>query len=1318
MVASLMVFISSCTQTFDDLNKFEVKLDDGTVSINVTYWEQQCESCHKTADIPDTGSLRYWASRSEGSLASYITSTMPYGNPTQCNGDCAIETARYLQAVLTGATIVEKDDNLPTEPSTETGEEISDTETPSEYSAQCESCHSSEKIVTEFAAWKLQNTAELVSYIEMTMPFANAEACIDDCATNTANYIMNVLDAADSNENSDTDSGSDSEEETELVTLPILPTNLTLTQGMNSVTLNWLDNSQNESSFTVWRKVGSNAWSAYKTVAENQTSLVDDTLPLDVISYRVAAVNSAGMSALSNSVEIDLTAIEGGESCSAPQYVAGSTYLSGELVQNEGRYFECKSLVSAWCSSTAAYAYEPVSGLYWETAWDEVLTCSAPVEEPEEETVSLNAPTLLSATITETSVSLRWLDNSVGETDYLVVKSVDGASYALVTQLPADSESYVDQTNEYGTTVKYQVYAKSDSEFSTRLTTSDLVFSNSDFDAAAYYANDCAACHGARGDGTSSGALQVSGFQSSTLSLAEFVSAIDSTMPYGNVSACVDDCATDVANYIFSEFITASNIPEAISGLFIGADSDKTKINISWSDNADNETGFRIERSVNGNDFVTMITLAANVTTHTDTNVSMGNTYQYRVFTFNATDVSQAVVSSELNLEISVTLPAKPTNLSATMDGAAAILTWADNASNETNYVLQQRKNKGTWSADIIVAANQSSYSDSTVAYGNTYDYRVLATNSAGDSNWSDEVTLDLTSTVNRAAYDSNCAGCHKDGGIAVDLLNDFTKQNWADNDWDDFLTKVKTMPTASCDAECQSNAAKYIWSETWGLALSEEVATNSRGVRGLRLLTSYEYLNTVSDVVNYDVPTERLPADRHASDFKFASEAHAGVVIYDRLNEFMLLAEHVASEVSASDIGCSSSCSDSQLETLLEHAFRRSIDPDVLSTYKSFQSTYGQEDLVASILLSPWFLYRTELGEWNADISAYQLDDYEVATALSYQLWGTAPDSTLLLKAEQGALSTQEQIQAQAELMINDAKASEHLIEFVRYYTNTQSDLAEKPNLTTAMITSMESERNESVRYALSQGTATLDELFNPDYSYLNSALATHYGISGVSGSSVSKVSVSDQRGGLLHQGILQVHNSDFTATSLVKRGKLIRENMMCHTMGVPSGVDPSNIDLPEYPISTRERWDIITGPTASEGQCWACHQLMNEPGSVLESYDAAGQYRLTEEAYNDENTNVSIATAGTLRSNDAAESLLLYSDVRDLSEYLANSPVGQDCFVDNYAKFTTGYEPDNLTEADLGRWQEGFRQDGKIWPMVLNSITSESFLYRNDRN
>jgi hypothetical protein len=266
-------------------------------------------------------------------------------------------------------------------------------------------------------------------------------------------------------------------------------------------------------------------------------------------------------------------------------------------------------------------------------------------------------------------------------------------------------------------------------------------------------------------------------------------------------------------------------------------------------------------------------------------------------------------------------------------------------------------------------------------------------------------------------------------------------------------------------------------------------------------------------------------------------------------------------------------------------------------------------------------------------------------------------------------------------------------------------------------MVSAMETEREQSVIHALTTGSATMDELFNPGYSFVNSALASHYNLSGVSSSAFTKVATPDQRGGLLHQGILQVHNSDFTATSLVKRGKMIRENLMCHEMGVPSGVDPSSVNLPSEAISTRERWDIITGPDASEGQCWACHQLMNEPGSVLESFDAAGRYRLSESAYNDENVTVAIETDGVLRSNDATEVLLSYSNARDLSEYLAQSPVGMDCFVDNYVRFTTGHEVDGQVKADIDQIASQFREGGEIWPMIMNSITADSFRYRSDR-
>lgn len=1321
-------FLFACSQSFEsDFNAFTITPDDSEVHVRVSYWEQQCESCHQSEKINNDASLKYWASRSETSLADYISSAMPYTNPSVCMGDCATQTARYMQAVLRGNTIVDSDSNAMnpdgSDPSQSDGDNVgADVPVPSNYAQQCESCHKSDRIAVDFAGWKLQNVQTLTTYIEMTMPFANASRCSDDCATETAEYILAVLDEASGPSNGNNGNGDSNESDSNepdvpvtpqepVQTKPVKPSSLQLNESNGNVQLSWVDNSNNETSFTVWRRLGSGSWVAYQSLSANTDSFSDASVPDMLIQYRVSASNEAGASDLSNTVSVDLTPSDEPMSCSAPQYSAGTQYSSGQLVQNLGRYFECN--IAGWCSHSSAFYYEPGAGLAWTDAWTEA-ECSG---GDESDSVSLDAPTLLSATVTETSVSIRWLDNASGETAYVILKSLNNAAYTTIATLPANTEAYVDSDNSPDSQVRYKVFAKTNSEEGTQLTTAQLTIAAPAFDAAAYYASDCAACHGARGEGTSNGAMQIEGFQNSTLSMAQLTSVIETTMPFGNVSDCVGECAEAVAEHIFENYMSSSNVPNAASNVFVGANSDNTLINISWSDNADNETGYRIERKVNSGAYSNWKTLAANATSTTDTSVTVGSTYRYRITAFNNTDVSQTTESAELRLEQKVTLPAKPTNVSVGVSGGNGVLNWNDNASNETNYVVQVRKNKGNWSADIVIPANSTSYTDTNVDYGSIFDYRVLATNTAGDSAWSSEVTLDLSAGENQEAFDSGCASCHRAGGYAVDLKDGFTEQNWSNKAFDEFLAKVNTMNTGSCGIDCKEKAAIHVWSETWGFELSEEVATNGRGVRGVRLLTSYEYLNTVEDVFGFTVPSERLPADRHASEFKYASEAHAGVVVYDRLNEFMLLAEYIAENASRSGYGCSANCSNTQLETLLEKAFRQSISSTVLNEYKAFQTQYGRQDMIASILLSPWFLYRSEIGEWNATEQAYQLNDYEVATALSYQLWGTSPDATLLQKASNGQLSTSAQIESQANAMIADARASEHLVEFVKYYTNTQANLAEKPNLSLSMIAAMETERAQSVINALTNGTATIDELYNPGYSYLNNALASHYGISGVNGSSFSKVTTNDSRGGLLHQGILQVHNSDFSATSLVKRGKMIRENLMCHEMGVPSGVDPATVTLPAEPISTRERWDAITGKDASEGQCWACHQLMNEPGSVLESYDAAGQFRTMEKAFNNSSVNVAIETAGVLSSNDATEILLSYTDARDLSEYLASSPVGRDCFVDNYVRFSTGYDVDNQFKADVDQWSNAFRDTGEIWPMVLDSVKADSFLYRTDR-
>jgi hypothetical protein len=259
--------------------------------------------------------------------------------------------------------------------------------------------------------------------------------------------------------------------------------------------------------------------------------------------------------------------------------------------------------------------------------------------------------------------------------------------------------------------------------------------------------------------------------------------------------------------------------------------------------------------------------------------------------------------------------------------------------------------------------------------------------------------------------------------------------------------------------------------------------------------------------------------------------------------------------------------------------------------------------------------------------------------------------------------------------------------------------------------------ERSFFIDYLLQSGTASFDELFNPDYTFVNQPLALHYGLNGVDGEQMQKVSVDRNRGGLLHQGILQILNSDFQATSLVKRGKMIRENMMCHTMGVPSGVDPAAIVLPESAITTRERWDHITGPAASEAQCWQCHQLMNEPGSSLESYDQNGQYRLEEDAYNVMNMMLPIDTSGTLRHSTNLSSLVEYNDARGLTEYFSSSDDIRDCFVESYFRFSQGSRSDNLSEKDLLSLQEQFQISGNIKQMVKTSLLSDFFMFRLNR-
>ncbi|MBI4304162.1 MAG: fibronectin type III domain-containing protein [Chloroflexi bacterium] len=173
--------------------------------------------------------------------------------------------------------------------------------------------------------------------------------------------------------------------------------------------------------------------------------------------------------------------------------------------------------------------------------------------------------------------------------------------------------------------------------------------------------------------------------------------------------------------------------PAAPLGLTATAVS-ATQVDLVWQDNSDNETGFRIERSIigsGGGGFVATGNVSANVTSFSDTTVTANTTYQYKVFANNA------IGDSDPSNVVSVTIapPSAPSALVAIVVNATRIdLTWTDNAGSESGFRLQRSTDNFTTTFDVTLPANTTSFSDATVIANTTYQYRVTAFNAIGDS--------------------------------------------------------------------------------------------------------------------------------------------------------------------------------------------------------------------------------------------------------------------------------------------------------------------------------------------------------------------------------------------------------------------------------------------------------------------------------------------------------------------------------------------------------------------------------------------------------
>jgi hypothetical protein len=362
-------------------------------------------------------------------------------------------------------------------------------------------------------------------------------------------------------------------------------------------------------------------------------------------------------------------------------------------------------------------------------------------------------------------------------------------------------------------------------------------------------------------------------------------------------------------------------------------------------------------------------------------------------------------------------------------------------------------------------------------------------------------------------------------------------------------------------------------------------------------------------------------------------------------------------------------------LASFLPRAFRRPVGDDQVARYLAFfdRAVQNGDDFEAAVklaltavLVSPNFLYRNEFGPVDGE---YRLDDYQVASRLSYFLWMSMPDDPLFALAAQGRLHEPEVLSAQVDRMLADPKARAFTSAFMGQWLGVDSlgrsllpDESRFPEFTPELREAMKQEPVLAFESLLRRNGSLLG-LLDARETWLNEPLARHYGIEGVQGKPMRPVALNDpNRGGLLGMaGILTV-TSGPTRTSPVVRGKWVLETLLGEKVPEPPA-DAGTLDAEagEGRGKTLREELALHRRNAS---CASCHSKIDPIGFGLENFDAIGHFRTQEAGRPVDNTG-ELPDGTTFRGLPELKQVLVNKRhtqfVRNLAERLLSFALGR---------------------------------------------------------
>lgn len=320
-------------------------------------------------------------------------------------------------------------------------------------------------------------------------------------------------------------------------------------------------------------------------------------------------------------------------------------------------------------------------------------------------------------------------------------------------------------------------------------------------------------------------------------------------------------------------------------------------------------------------------------------------------------------------------------------------------------------------------------------------------------------------------------------------------------------------------------------------------------------------------------------------------------------------------------------SCAKRIVTSLLRKAYRRPPTRDDIQTILDVYhlgreaGTFdaGIRTAVQAIIARPEFVFRFErVPDGLRAGQSYRLDDLELASRLSFFLWGSGPDDALIEVASKGGLRNPGALDQQVKRMLADRRGASLAGNFAAQWLRLTglADVHPEPTIfpdfTRNLAQSMRREVELLFEHIVREDRP-LTELLTADYTFVDETLARHYGMPDVSGPRFRRAPVSDpNRQGLLGRGAILTMTSLANRTSPVARGKYVLEVLL----GAPPPLPPANV--PPFPESVNNQALLTVRQRLEQHRqnplCAGCHRIMDPIGLALENFDAIGRWRAND--------------------------------------------------------------------------------------------------------